>query len=60
MVRPGSKYDVTKARPESVVSGRELDAIAADRDRVWSAEKGDHRPAGKPGAGPGDTGASGS
>ena len=35
-VRPASKYDVTEARPESVVSGRELDAIAADQDRVWS------------------------
>jgi bifunctional non-homologous end joining protein LigD len=48
-VRPGSKYDVTQARPESVLSGRELDAIAADRDRVWSVDEGDHRPAGEKG-----------
>ena len=34
-VRPLAEYDVTEARPESVVSGRGLEEIARDRDRVW-------------------------
>jgi bifunctional non-homologous end joining protein LigD len=46
-VRPAAKYDVTEARPESVVSGRELDAIAADQDRVWSSKDGEQKPARK-------------
>ena len=34
-IRPLARYDVTEARPESVVSGRELEEIARDKDRVW-------------------------
>lgn len=40
-VRPASKYDVIEARPESVLSGRDMDQIAADRDRVWSSGEGE-------------------
>ncbi len=40
-VRPTAKYDVTVARPESVLSGRDMEAIAADRDRVWSSMEGE-------------------
>lgn len=48
-VRPLAKYDVTEARPESVISGRSLEEIARDRDRVWEstvveAKKGKWRP----------------
>src|SRR5712691_10665366 len=38
-VRPG--YDVTEARPESVSTGRSLEQIAADRDRVWDSGVGE-------------------
>jgi bifunctional non-homologous end joining protein LigD len=38
-VRPG--YDVTEARPESVTTGRTLEEIAADRDRVWDSGVGE-------------------
>ena len=38
-VRPG--YDITEARPESVTTGRTLDEIAADRDRVWDSGVGE-------------------
>ena len=38
-VRPG--YDVTEARPESVTTGRTMDQIAADRDRVWDSGVGE-------------------
>jgi bifunctional non-homologous end joining protein LigD len=38
-VRPG--YDITAARPESVTTGRSLDEIAADRDRVWDSGVGE-------------------
>jgi len=38
-VRPG--YDVTAARPESVTTGRTLEQIAADRDRVWDSGVGE-------------------
>jgi hypothetical protein len=34
-VRPAAEYDITEDRPESVASGRALDEIARDRDRVW-------------------------
>ncbi len=55
-VRPG--YDITAARPESVTTGRSMEEIAADRDRVWDsgvgevkvekvAAKGKTRPAGR-------------
>jgi len=38
-VRPG--YDVTAARPESVTTGRSLEEIAADRDRIWDSGVGE-------------------
>lgn len=37
--RPLAEYDITAARPESVTTGRELHAIAADRDRTWHSNK---------------------
>ena len=40
--RPASEYDVTAERPESVSTGRTLEEIAAERDRVWHS----NRPAG--------------
>jgi bifunctional non-homologous end joining protein LigD len=36
---PGGAYDVTAARPESVATGRTLEEIAADRDRVWHSNQ---------------------
>ncbi|HEV2972993.1 MAG TPA: DNA ligase D [Pirellulales bacterium] len=41
--RDKDEFDVTADAPRSVVSGRDLDEIAADRDRVWR-EDGDHAP----------------
>jgi len=38
-VRPG--YDITEARPESVATGRTLEQIAADRDRIWDSGVGE-------------------
>ena len=38
-VRPG--YDITAARPESVTTGRSMEEIAADRDRVWDSGVGE-------------------
>jgi bifunctional non-homologous end joining protein LigD len=40
-VRPSSEYDVTEARPESVLTGRTLEEIARDRDRVWHSNRED-------------------
>jgi bifunctional non-homologous end joining protein LigD len=37
--RPASEYDVTKERPESVLTGRTLEEIAAERDRVWHSNR---------------------
>ncbi|MEX2168668.1 MAG: DNA ligase D [Pirellulales bacterium] len=34
--RPDAKTDILARKPRSVVSGRTMDAIAADADRVWS------------------------
>ena len=39
--RPESEYDIAEERPESVVTGRGLDDIAADRDRVWHSNRED-------------------
>jgi bifunctional non-homologous end joining protein LigD len=36
--RPEAEWDVTVARPESVASGRDLDAIAVASDRVWHSK----------------------
>jgi bifunctional non-homologous end joining protein LigD len=38
-VRPASEYDVTEELPDSVVSGRPLKQIAADRDDVWHSKE---------------------
>jgi bifunctional non-homologous end joining protein LigD len=39
-VRSSSVYSVTDDRPESVTTGRTLEQIAADRDRVWNSNRG--------------------
>jgi bifunctional non-homologous end joining protein LigD len=39
-VRSSKVYSVTEARPESVTTGRTLEQIAADRDRVWNSNRG--------------------
>jgi hypothetical protein len=39
-VRSSKVYDITKDRPESVSTGRTLEQIAADRDRVWNSNRG--------------------
>jgi bifunctional non-homologous end joining protein LigD len=38
---PGSGDAVVADQPESVESGRSIEAVADDRDRVWSSEKGE-------------------
>ena len=38
-VRPLSEFDVTKEMPESAVSGRSLEEIAADKDDVWHSKE---------------------
>ena len=42
--RPAAEYDVTAERPESVSTGRTLEEIAAEKDRVWHS----NRPAAEP------------
>src|SRR5487761_1246672 len=37
--RPLAEYDVTVAEPSSVTTGRTLDEIARDNDRVWSSDR---------------------
>ncbi len=34
--KPSAKHDILRRKPRSVVSGREMDQIAQDADRVWS------------------------
>jgi bifunctional non-homologous end joining protein LigD len=41
MVRSSKAYDITKERPESVATGRTLEQIAADQDRVWNSNRGE-------------------
>jgi bifunctional non-homologous end joining protein LigD len=36
--RPTKNYDVLKRKPASVLSGRDLDEIAADADRAWESD----------------------
>ncbi|WP_437601389.1 non-homologous end-joining DNA ligase [Sorangium sp. So ce590] len=45
--RATEEYSVVEARPESVASGRQLDEIAAARDRVWRSNRAEeeHRTA---------------
>jgi len=44
-VRPAAEWSVTEKRPESVTTGRTLEEIARDKDRVWHS----NRPEGKAG-----------
>jgi bifunctional non-homologous end joining protein LigD len=44
LARPASEYDVTQERPQSVLTGRTLEEIAAEKDRVWHS----NRPAAAP------------
>jgi bifunctional non-homologous end joining protein LigD len=49
-VRPSAEWSVTEARPESVATGRTLEEVAEERDRVWHsnrAEKGPAKPKGR-------------
>jgi bifunctional non-homologous end joining protein LigD len=39
--KPESEYEITEERPESVATGRVLEEIASDRDRVWHSNRGD-------------------
>jgi bifunctional non-homologous end joining protein LigD len=49
--RPLDEYDVTEAEPASAVTGRTLDQIARDNDRVWSSNRnGSSKPSKKVGA----------
>jgi bifunctional non-homologous end joining protein LigD len=38
LARPLAEFDVTKAFPDSAVSGRSIEEIAADEDDVWHSE----------------------
>jgi bifunctional non-homologous end joining protein LigD len=40
-VRPSSEWSVVDARPESVITGRTLEEIARDKDRVWHSNRKD-------------------
>ncbi len=48
--RPEAEWRVTEARPESVLSGRDLEAIATASDRVWHSDRGRADPSGLAGA----------
>src|SRR3954453_21455002 len=37
--KPLAKFDITKRKPKSVISGRDLDEIAEDADAVWSSNR---------------------
>jgi bifunctional non-homologous end joining protein LigD len=39
--RPSDRYRLVEARPESVATGRTLEAIASARDRVWHSDRSD-------------------
>jgi bifunctional non-homologous end joining protein LigD len=43
--RPEDAPDIVVERPLSVATGRDLDAIARDQDRVWSSTEGEVAPA---------------
>jgi bifunctional non-homologous end joining protein LigD len=49
--RKPNEPEVTEARPESVATGRDLDQIAAEGDRVWESQEGEQTPAGEEDAG---------
>ncbi len=42
--------ELVEVRPESVLSGRDIEAVAAAGDRVWHSNRGAHEPEGVPGA----------
>ena len=48
--RPESDDSIVATRPESVTTHRQLDAIAADRSRVWHSNRGQLDPGGIDGA----------
>ncbi len=50
--RTGRSRDILEERPESVLSGRSLQGVARERDRVWSSGRGEAEvfPASTPGA----------
>ncbi len=48
--RPGSGEAIVEERPESVESGRDLDQIAADQDRVWQSNRAETAKSGSPAA----------
>ncbi len=48
--RPEAEWSVTLARPESVATGRDMEAIAASADRVWHSNRGQFDPGTVPGA----------
>src|SRR4051794_12118191 len=39
VARPEAEYDITEELPNSVESGRTMDQIAAQRERVWHSNK---------------------
>ena len=45
-VRPSAEWSVTEARPESVATGRTLEEIAKERDRVWHSNRAEKGPGG--------------
>ncbi|HXI54818.1 MAG TPA: DNA polymerase ligase N-terminal domain-containing protein, partial [Polyangia bacterium] len=48
--RPESEFSIVTARPESVTTARDLDAIAADRSSVWHSNRGQIDPGAVAGA----------
>ncbi|WP_437816438.1 non-homologous end-joining DNA ligase [Sorangium sp. So ce1078] len=49
--RATKEYSVVEARPESVASGRQLDEIAAAKDRVWQSNRAEKENKKAPAAG---------
>lgn len=39
--RSGNAAEIVDARPESVLTGRRIEGVAEDRDRVWSSDTGE-------------------
>lgn len=50
--RSAAETPITEAEPRSVISGRSIEEVARDADRVWSSRTGEHDPPelGPPGA----------
>ena len=48
--RPESEWNVTRDRPESVSTGRDLETIATAKDRVWHSNRGQVDPSNVTGA----------